>query len=185
MKFFSLLLSMTLLLFAPAGAKADIFIEPYLGYEGGRANTTTVAGTDGSGNASGTAFGARLGYAVPLLWAALDYTYATETTSSMTGGLTDSSATRSSLGVVAGVKIPLLRAYAGYGFADSLKLTPAAGSQTMTGSSLKLGVSFTGLPFINLNLEYIMTTYTGFDPNNFSKANANLLLATISLPWEF
>lgn len=185
MKTSSLLLSITLILFTAVDAKANVFIEPYFGYEAGRAAATTTSGVDGNANASGTAFGARLGYAVPLLWGAFDVVYATETTSGSTGGLTDTSAMRSSFGVVAGLKIPLLRAYAGYGFADTLRLSPTSGSQTLTGSSLKLGASFTGLPFINLNLEYIMTTYTSYDPNIFNKASANTLLATVSLPWEF
>lgn len=185
MKYFSFLLSITLFLFTPMGAKANVFIEPYIGYQAGRLASTTNAGSDATGNIYGTAFGARLGYAVPLLFAALDYTYATDSASGMSPNLSDGNGTRSSLGVVAGVKIPLLRAYAGYGFLDSLKLTQTSADQTFKGTSLKFGVSFTGLPFIDLNFEYVMSNYTSFDPNNFSKASDNSALVTVSLPWEF
>lgn len=188
MKFLnSLFLASMVFLLVPSAAKADLFIEPYLGYEVGRVNMTTTTDVGWSGNTSGVAIGARLGYSIPLLFAALDYAYASDSTSSMSGSgaPADGSATRSSLGLVAGVKIPMLRAYAGYGFSDKFTLKPSSGDLTLTGTSIKLGASFTGLPLINLNLEYVMATYTSFDPNSLKAGTNNTLLASVSLPWEF
>lgn len=148
--------------FSAAPAKAGIFIEPYLGYE---LNLLSVdaGGANTKWAINNPAIGARVGYSFLMIWTALDY-------SMMSGGSTVASQAaggtakgdnfkRSSLLLDVGVTIPMLQAYAGYGLLNSLTHQASAGDDTYKGSAMKFGVSFTGFPIVNLNLEYMQSTY--------------------------
>ena len=158
-----------------ATAKADILIEPYLGYEFGKTS-------DPKGKFSGSALGARIAYKLPaFVWLGLDATMGTsgEIDWDASGsGTTD--AKRETLSAVVGVDLPiLLRAWAAYGFHNKLK--PDVGSD-IEGKNIKLGIGFTALPFVSLNLEYIKDEYD--KPTGTDLKTENLMLS-VSLPLEF
>lgn len=155
---------------------ADILIEPYIGYEMGKGTAGTT-----DFKLSGTDLGLRVGYASPVMfWAALDYTMGSGTFDPDGGSSGDGK--RSSLGAVVGLDFPiLLRAWLGYGFTNDLKLD----SDTLKGKYTKLGVGFTGLPFVSLNLEVISDTWDDSSGGGDPDAKNTSYLISVSLPLEF
>ncbi|UXR66140.1 hypothetical protein EZJ49_07740 [Bdellovibrio bacteriovorus] len=155
---------------------ADVLVEPYLGYEFGKT-------TDPDGKLTGSQLGLRLAYKTPLmLWVGADYTMGVS-------GEVDPDSTpkedakRTTLSGVVGIDFPiLLRAWLGVGFTNDLKLD----SGKLTGKNMKLGVGFTGLPFVSLNLEYIKDTWDEFDGNSLTTdAQNESYVLSVSLPLEF
>lgn len=155
---------------------ADILIEPYIGYEMGK-------GTQGTDDfkLTGTDLGLRLGYASPVMfWAALDYTMGSGTFDPDSSASVDGK--RTSLAAVVGVDFPiLLRAWLGYGFQNDLKID----SETFKGKYTKLGVGFTGLPFVSLNLEVISDEWDDTSSGGDPEAKNTSYLLSVSLPLEF
>jgi hypothetical protein len=141
-------------------AQAGLLIEPYLGYQFGNLKTTDGAmgaspNTGHSDSTSGLTLGGRLGLTLPLVFIAADYS----TTNGKSGS---DNAILNQLGATAGLSLPFFRAYLGYSFMNDLKVQPSTGEVTLSGSALKAGVGFTGLPFLALNLEYIMNTFNKY-----------------------
>jgi hypothetical protein len=138
-----------------SSASADILIEPYLGYYTGKMEQSGTPDT----KFNGAGFGARLGYKHMLgVMFGLDY---------MTGKMQSddtpkSDLTPSQFGVFVGYEFPiLLRVYGVYNFSDQVKAeTSGSPSFTYKGDQgVKLGVGFTALPLLSINLEYAMSTY--------------------------
>ncbi len=147
-------------------ARAGIMVEPYLGY-----NLLTSDFTFGSGagafdgqslkiDNTGLSYGLRLGVTVPLLFAAIDYSSGSLSSSvkEKPAGATisTSSSTATSLGATVGVNLPILRPYIGYIFDDQLK----SDTSTIYGSGFKVGVGLTVFPLVKLNAEYVTRTWT-------------------------
>lgn len=160
-------------------SNAGLLIEPYLGYEMGTFKDAA------EGKMDGTALGARVAWTAPIFfWAGLDYTMGVSAKYKPdASGQADSDAKRSTLHAVVGVDFPiLLRAWVGQSLMNEVKLDDT----TIKGSSTKLGVGFTGLPFISLNLEYIMETFDKNSQGDFAtKPKNTAYLISVSLPWEF
>ena len=164
-------------------AQASLLLEPYLGYVSGK----TDDGTSKS-NATGTGYGARVGYSMMGFAVGADY---------MATSMTDdrnpkNDLTSGDLGVFVSYKFPVLvRAYATYIPSPELKYSSNLGSGSYkSGNVTKLGVGFTGFPIINVNLEYITGTYgklsTGgvdFDLNSNFTTSAYAI--SISAPFNF
>jgi hypothetical protein len=65
---------------------------------------------------------------------------------------------------------------------------------TFLGSAIKVGAGFTGLPFIAINLDYILSTFSSYtDTSNhslggsgsiYSSATANTIMLSVSLPFR-
>ncbi|MNL14220.1 hypothetical protein D3C87_1351510 [compost metagenome] len=171
-----LLLVLALGLGFTSTSHADLMVEPYIGYEMG-------SGSLGSDDfkVTSTDLGLRLGYHSGLMfWGALDYTMGSGTIDPDTGD--DQDGKRSTLAAVIGVDLPiLLRAWVGYGFTNEMKLD----SDTLKGKATKIGVGFTALPFVSLNLEVISDewdeTSSGGDPD----AKNTSYLVSVSLPLNF
>ena len=185
--------------FAVVPAKADVLLEPYAGYEVGTLNMTygSGAGVTNSGQSfqnsqTGFDLGLRLGYEFPLIFAALDGMYTTGNvgSGSGTGSFSSSSMTRTSVFIDAGVHILFIRGYVGYGFVDNTAIS-TTNSPSFTGNAIKLGVSFTGIPFVDINVEYIMHTLTNYsiqnDPGNdfTSSGKNNVAMVSVSVPFLF
>lgn len=173
-----LLLVLALGLGFTSTSHADLLIEPYLGFETGKG--------DNGGNDFKTDFvnmGARLGWKSPLmLWLALDYNLGVSGNYDPDGGTKDT-AKRSTLGAVVGLDFPiLLRGWIGYGFSNEITIDDAA-STKIKGTNTKIGVSFTGLPFICLNLEYINDDFKDFGNADFDGKHSSYMLS-VSLPLE-
>jgi hypothetical protein len=197
-----LLSTLTVLALSPL-AHAGIMIEPYLGYEITRNSATVNAAylsspvdVDKGGNTTGVNYGLRLGYKLPVMfWFALDADMGSGNQKYDNSLLfPDDSYTRTVMGITAGVDLPiLLRAWVGYGFSDQLTLKHGSTSDTLKGTNTKVGLGFKMIPFMSVNLEYIMRTYTDASgdtytsPTTFStvysKATQSTALVSISVPF--
>lgn len=157
-------------------AKADLMVEPYLGYEFGKTKDAA------KGDLTGTQMGLRLGYKSPLmLWAALDGTFGVSGEFKPdVGGNSD--AKRTTLSAVVGVDLPiLLRAWVGYGISNEMKLD----SGTAKGHNYKLGVGFTALPFVSLNFEYLNEKYDDLPGGTPGELKNDSYVVSVSLPLSF
>jgi hypothetical protein len=160
-------LAIAALSFMALPAKADLLLEPYLGFGAGTAKNTPF-GVSGSysDTMAGTTVGGRVGYAMPLLWFAADYSLSNGSfkNSEKPSGASsvDGDYSGSNLYAVVGVKVPLLQAYAGYGLMNELTLKKGVDEKFSGGTNFKLGAGFTGLPFIALNLELLLNKYGKF-----------------------
>ena len=171
-----LLLVLALGLGFTSTSHADLMVEPYIGYEMG----TGSQGTEDF-KLSGTDLGLRLGYHSGLMfWGALDYTMGSGTIDPDNNPSQD--AKRSTLGAVIGVDLPiLLRAWIGYGFTNELKLD----ADTLKGKATKIGVGFTALPFVSLNLEVISDEWDDSSGGGDPDAKNTSYLVSVSLPLNF
>ena len=156
-------------------ASAGLLVEPYLGYEtSATAGNVTVSGTsvDAGGKITGSELGLRLGYKLPVMvWLALDYSMMSGGKYSGATGF-DGKVDRSNLYFDVGVDLPILfRVYAGMGLGVTEKYKPDSGAADNTykgGSSYKLGASFTGLPFVCINLDYFVNNFATVDSGGTS-----------------
>lgn len=142
-------------------AQASFLIEPHLGYN------ISGSGESGSGAAltkysySGVQIGARAGYQVLGFMAGLDFTRSSYTFESK--GITstvNNDVDKNEVGIFVGYNLPiLLRAWATYYFSNTAKYSGI--SKETSGNTTELGVGFTGLPFLSINL---MLRLVSFDP---------------------
>lgn len=136
-------------------AKASLLIEPHLGFN---IHGNADYGTETT-KYNGAQYGARLGFQQLGLMAGLDFTHSAFTYKTTSPGVAEVSQDqkRDQIGIFAGYNFPiLLRAWVGYYFSDK---TTASDNTFSKGSGTELGLGFTGLPFLSINLQYRMSTY--------------------------
>jgi hypothetical protein len=156
MKHLHSLLAFVILIFGQA-ARADLLVEPVIGY-----NFNTKVDFEGGENYSGgmgPAFGGRLGYQNLGLQLGVDYL---SSVIDMDDNDFDDDVNLTEVGGFVGFKFPiLLRAYAGYIFSATGDSKSANGDkmELSKGSGYKAGLGFTGLPFLNINVEYRSGTF--------------------------
>jgi hypothetical protein len=197
MRFFTKVLLTAVLVLAAQTAKADLYLEPYIGYGMGTAEIQQSAGKD-SHYLTSTVIGGRVGLGLPIVFLGVDYSLGTGTSTvkdNGTGSAAGGDATSTQLFAVVGAHIPLLRAYAGYGLINDLKLKNSNGESTLKGSAIKLGVGYSGLPFVAINFEMITSTFNKisssageFDIQSgglIEKASATTYMVNVSLPLSF
>lgn len=151
-------LMLTGLLTVEAGAA--VLVEPHLGYNLKATGDSTRSGTKYEYDYSGAQYGLRLGGQYLGFMAGLDYTLSNPEieTKTIAGTNKDEMKTRE-LGFFVGYNLPILiRAWGAYYFDvksedDSNGGATAAGTE-YSGSTKELGLGFTGLPFVSLNLVY-------------------------------
>ncbi len=156
-------------------AKADLLLEPFVGYM--PSGTIKVGASEE--NLSGAVFGARVGWSSALgLMLGVDYT---------TGMLKDADAPKSdltpkNLGAFVGWDFPLLlRVWGVLGIKDSVDAESTSSKVSYDGTtSLKLGVGLTTLPFISLNAEYLVAEYE----SGAVKTKTSGIIVGASLPFE-
>lgn len=174
-----------LLTLIATSVQAGILVEPYLGFgfTSGDYDTADVSTT-------GTTMGARLGYQFLGIMGGLDYSLSPESSWDFEedGDTTTYKLKKSQFGVFAGYNLPiLLRAWVGYNFSAKADGTYKSKDLSYEGSTTTLGVGFTGLPFVSLNLEYKMSS---FDDNKYDgdkldeKLEVNEVLLSVSLPLD-
>lgn len=152
------------------------YIEPYIGV-GFLGDAETGSTSDKS---SHTALGLRAGTSiVGLAFAGLD--------ASMMKSKLDFSGSpkfdRTTIGVVAGIDLPLIKAWFGYNLKDDWKGDNV--SYDYVGKSTKLGVGFGMLPFIEINLEYLMYSADEVETSSTtvdSDFKDNSVILSVSLP---
>lgn len=165
-----LLSSVAIFLTVSMSANALIHVEPYLGYKLGSGEDSVAPITEYDFKT--TTLGARLGVTTLGFMGGIDYSLASGDWESTTGSTTtkvDSS--QKMFGLFAGYEFPiLLRAWATY-FMD-VKQEVKSGANNgdeYKGNGIGLGVGYTGLPFVSLNLEYRSYSYDERDNADGSK----------------
>lgn len=157
-----------------SSANAGLLIEPYAGV-GQTKTTLDFAGAD-DGDNSGTLMGARLGYSFLLLSAGIDYAINT------TKDASDENATITNMSAFVGVDLPILFRFWGEYFINSDIDSDSTGVDFAFKDGYSIGVGFTGLPFVSLNVEVEALNYdaeiSGVD-YDFSAAST---MFSVSLP---
>jgi len=205
--FFALL---TIFLGTPFQSQANLFLEPYLGYGLGAQDYSLKSGASSQSVSSysapnGITIGGRLGWGLGPLYVAGDYsTFSWDgSIPGVTPSTTAGSWTFSSMGVTAIFSPPVLplRIWIGYQFSEKLTQKYGSNEFSKTGTSLKIGGSFTVLPLVlaslTLNVEYIMTSYGDFALTNekgsvtiggntltFGDLKQNTVLISLGLPFD-
>lgn len=174
-------LALSFLVITPA--KAGVLIEPVLGYS---FKSFEVDGPDTSKEyGSGVSYGGRLGYQNLGFQLGLDYLKSSI-------GLSDNDfkedLATTEWAAFAGFEFPiLLRVYAGYIFSAQAETEIAGGEKVkfQDGTGMKLGVGFTGLPFVDINFEYRKGTYTKFKMPGADDADTDFsaFMVGVSLPF--
>lgn len=154
-------------------ANADFLIEPYVGYY-----TGDIKDSSGKSDMKGMGYGARLGYTSLGFMGGLDY---------FTGKWTidntpEVDVTPTDIGIFVGFNFPILiRAYGEYLLKSELK----GDAGKYEGKGVKLGVGFTPLPLISVNVEYVTHTFDEFDGNSLtSDTTTKMIGLTVSLPFS-
>jgi hypothetical protein len=175
MKYFvrSLLVVSTLLV--AQSSFAGILVEPILGYGMGSYKQGAA-----KGEITGLQFGGRAGFGLgPIILAADIMTGSNEIKPD--GGVAGD-ADVTSMGLTALFSPPVLplRVWAGYAF--DVEAKPEVGGK-LEGTALKVGAGYSMIPFVSVNLEYIMTT---FDKSAgvalTDKMKANTVFVSVSVP---
>jgi hypothetical protein len=152
---------------------AGFLVDPYIGF--GQIKTTAdIASVDGEAE-SYNSVGSRIGYSFILVSAGIDYEMGKY-------GLGDDDIDVTNMSFFVGVDMPILiRAWAEYQISSDLSGTDV---DINFKDGYSVGVGFTGLPFVSLNLEVGVTNYEmeiGSSTFDFSAANT---LFSVSLPLD-
>jgi hypothetical protein len=177
-------------------ANAGFLIEPYLGYTISGEGEQLSSNTDLDWN--GVEFGGRLGLTYLGLMAGVHYgmsSFEWEETNTVTNTVTKDDNKMTNIGAFVGFEFPLLiRVWGTYIFNSEVEDDLGADiGDTLDGTGYGLGVGYTGLPFVSLNLEYRSLTYdestdvstaiTSQLTGN-SEVTASTILLSISLPFS-
>ena len=170
-------------------AFAGIHLEPFLGYSIAgdyEADFGSALTDDGQYTSSGPQIGARVGYGMLGFFGAVEY----ELSPMKPGGDNDDTIDQTNLGVSVGYEFPILiRGYATYIF----QARGQAGDDNDTlykGSGVKLGVGYTGLPFVAINFEMTTLNYDSVESDsslieqNFDSLDATYYTVSLSIPFD-
>lgn len=177
-----MLMAIALMLGFTGAANADLLIEPHIGFEAGKFSSAEAT-------ASGNSIGARIAYKFPLfVWVGLDADMGVSGKYKPVLG-TEADMKRNSYYGVLGVNLPiLLRGWIGYGISDQFVIDSPVNS-TMKANSTKIGLGFTFLPLVSLNVEYIKGTVSeitgGTLANSSPSTTSESFLVSLSLPLYF
>ncbi len=182
-KIIQLTLLVTLAFVFTTESKAALLIEPVVGYNIG-SKFDFESGENYTGG-RGTAFGGRLGYQNLGLQLGLDYL---NSSINMDDADINENVSLSEWGGFVGFEFPvLLRVYAGYIFSATGGADSDAGKvDLIEGSGTKLGVGFTGLPLIDINVEYRTGSFGNFELDGVKvgkEVNYQSIMLGLSLPF--
>lgn len=182
---------------------AGILIEPFAGFGVG-SGEFEESGVTVDHKYSAPQFGARFGYQVLGLMAGLEYRRTSGTLKYSThsgGGLQANAGTKqkysgTEYGIFVGYNFPILaRAYISYSFDTSWDFDVenafiGGKDDELTGKTTTLGVGFTGIPFVSVNLEYRIISHsklkdgmTGVESPSFDH-DTNEVVLGISVPFD-
>lgn len=188
MKTFLKAASLVLALGFASHANAGLLLEPSLGYE-----STEMKLGSFSEKITGPVFGLRAGYKMPMmLWFALDYTMMTGGEGKPDQGSNDK-VDSSHLYLDVGFDLPVLaRVWAGYGIQNKVTLKDDSATNEVTlESPIKVGVGFTFLPVVSINLEYVMAKAkegkigsTTVDYSSLDTRDYSGLMLSVSAPFN-
>jgi hypothetical protein len=154
------ILTAILSLFVLHLAHAALLVEPVVGYNFAvKSKINSTSNPDSSGG-SGVGYGGRLGYQNFGFQLGLDYL--ASSTDMDEKDLYDDNFDSSEWGAFVGFEFPaFLRVYAGYIFSATAESKTSSGDkwEFSKGSGYKVGIGFTTIPFIDVNLEYRAISY--------------------------
>ena len=156
-------------------ADASILIEPVVGYN--------LTGKYGDDSGMGPSYGGRLGWQNLGFQLGLDYL---NSNIDVDNNDIKDPLSMTEWAAFAGFEFPvLLRAYAGYIFSANAtsKATDGTKLELSNGTGMKLGVGFTMLPFLDINLEYRKGTFTELNSTDLDTDYSAYMLG-ISLPFN-
>lgn len=196
----SFLLVLVLSFFALSNSQAGIHIEPYIGYSLAGSGDSTYGTTKYDHSYSSPTIGGRLGYGMLGFMAGLDYSMQSFDLKSEVGSTEyKDGVSKSQLGIFVGYNLPLLiRVWGTYFLSSKLEGDDAVKANQLIdnrdeysdGGGYALGVGFTGLPFVSINLEYRTLEYDKYELSGASVANYNEkldlseILLSVSLPLD-
>jgi hypothetical protein len=163
-KLSQLALLIALFLGISSQSEAALLIEPVVGYNLGYKIDSKIGTTkDSYTGGTGASFGGRLGYQNFGLQLGVDYL---KSSIDMNDNDFESNFDTSEWAGFIGYEFPLmLRVYAGYIFSGTATSKDSSNTKIdfSGGTGTKLGIGFTGLPFIDINLEYRQATFNEID----------------------
>lgn len=176
------------LLLGSSAAHAGIYIEPYLGYEMGTSEgsaTVNASPMTVDDKLSGIRYGAKLGYSFVMIAVGADYMAGKLDEDDQNPGGTKDDADYTDLGIFFNFKLPVMFKIHGTYFLSSK--TKGDGAET-EGKGYKLGVGFTGLPFVAINLDMINVNYDDATVTGYSVTNVDVdrktYMLSVSLPFD-
>jgi hypothetical protein len=184
-------LALIVALFFGFQAHAGFLAEPFLGYESGSTQATTIAGASATSSFSGFDYGARLGYIFGKgFWLAAEYTGASGTDKDSSSS-TDYTKTVTSL--VFGYDFGKYNIWAGYGFSDKITYKTTSGDLYYSGTNMKIGFGYDLANHVAVNVEYIIPKYTKAGSaagevdisTQLSKYDAPSAVLSVSFPFDF
>lgn len=176
-------LAVILALFMSVNASAGLLLEPYVGYALGKREN---ADGTGKGDVTGLGYGGRIGWTLPLVFFAFDYSMGGFETKDKDSGIkfdTDHTA----MALVAGVSLPVVRLWAGYLFDAEVEAKTGGSTVKFEGNGMKAGLGFKPVPFLplSLNAEYIMTEYDKANGTTLATKRENkMFFISISAPFS-
>ncbi len=183
-RFFSILVFATLV-FAGHSARASIFIEPFAGYSmgtyayGGYYGSSLYSDTAKDFPAAGSVVGGRLGVGMLGLSLGGQYSMGNYTLKGKNHleNKENYKMSTADIGAFVNLSLPFFRIWATYFFSSTAKVkdvefdadgaaNPIAeenGTETLKGGGTEVGVGFTGIPFLAINLSMTNMSYDDID----------------------
>lgn len=172
------LLSFVLLL-TSASTQAGVLVEPIIGLNVNHKLESDNYDVSGVGGA----FGGRLGYQNYGFQLGLDYL---SSSTDMDDKKFKNNFKSQDWAAFVGFEFPILvRVYAGYIFSSTGEVKMTAGEAKLKeGSGTKIGIGFTGLPFVDINVEYRRGTYDDVKVGGIKgdKTDFSATMISLSLP---
>jgi len=183
-----------------SNVNAGVLVEPYLGYSLAGSGDSKFGATTYDHSYSSPTIGARLGYGMLGFMGGIDYSMQSFDLKSEFGSTEyKDGVSKNQLGLFVGYDFPiLLRVWGTYFLSSSVDGgDPTAANRFIDdreefsgGGGYALGVGFSGLPFVSINLEYRTLEYDKYELNGVTasnyneKLNLNEVLLSVSLPLD-
>ena len=171
-------LAALVLVLVTTSAQAGLLVEPVLGFNVNNKLEQDSFDTKGIG----ASYGGRLGYQNYGFQIGLDYL---ASSIDMDEDTFKNNFKSTDWGAFVGFEFPILvRVYAGYIFSAKGEVSTDSGKAKMEGNGTKIGVGFTGLPFVDINVEYRRGTYDDVKIGgvNSDDTDFSSLMLGVSLP---
>lgn len=170
-----------------SSARADLLVEPLVGYNFAQMKYKSTSDNE-SFSGSGVGYGGRLGFQQLGFQLGLDYL---KSSIHINDDAFDSNVDSSEWAAFVGYEFPFFfRIYAGYIFSATGEYKDETKNKVelSEGSGSKLGIGFTGLPLVAINLEYRSGKFDKFEVAG-SEGNTdvkyNSILLSVSVPLTF
>jgi hypothetical protein len=163
---------------------ASLLLEPHVGYNISGSGTNNGLEVD----YSGPQYGARVGYQNFGFMTGIDYTASSgEVDMKLAGVKTTQDFSTNDFGVFVGYNFPILiRVWGTYYFNNTMELKSS--NVEYSGNTKELGVGFTALPFLSVNVMYRMVTHDEVKSStgtaSLSDYNYNEIVLGVSLPFN-